>query len=142
MGPLDCCSCHCLLVSLLNSYPAKSVFPAPHLGPRMLVPFICALLSCPAIGPKAELGQGTEAIEVFSPSHFQLQLALRHDFPGWRVPRSPVQTVLELLVSLLQASRVALALEHQGWLSQAIRWAQTAFYFKWIEHSWKASWSC
>lgn len=55
---------------------------------------------------------------------------------------SPVQTVLELLVSLLRGFRRVPAMEQQVWLSQAMRWALTAFYFKLIEHFWKASLSC
>lgn len=53
----------------------------------MMVPLICTLLSCPTIGPKVELGWGTEATEVVGQSHLQLQLALPGDVPGWRGSR-------------------------------------------------------
>lgn len=50
---------------------------------------------------------------------------------------SPVQTVLELLGSLLWDFRIAPAMEHEVWLSQAVRWALIAFYFKSMERFWE-----
>ena len=53
--------------------------------------------------------------------------------------RSPAQTLVGLLVSFPGDFGPFPIMEHQVWLSQAIRWVLIALYLKLVEHSWKAS---
>lgn len=53
--------------------------------------------------------------------------------------RLPAQTVVGLLVSFPGDFGPFPIMEHQVWLSQAIRWSLRALYLKLVEHSWKAS---
>lgn len=109
---LGCCSCHCHMVSLLNSDSAQPrvflcshqstvavapatptwcrwatvlhiLFPLPHTGFHEVMALLVLALLPSHWAQSRTLDWGTEAIGVFSQSHPPLQLALPHDSPGW-----------------------------------------------------------
>lgn len=76
--PSTATRCHCWMLS------CTACFPWPTLGLHSDGSLnLCSPLLSSHWAQRRTLGQGTEAIGVFSQSHPQLQLALPHDSPGW-----------------------------------------------------------